>query len=132
MKNKKNYTLIIQIIEILSDMRSNHIKELINKLIILNRLSDEERDKLIQTNNDDLIIKSFDQQVQIALTHLLVLEFIKADKNWSFNIEYTTSYCLTEKGLKFINENKTITVCEKITLIKKEIDKITESLKRRP
>ena len=131
MKLKDRYSLMIQILELLSDKQLHHINELIVKLLLLNNLSNEERDRLIQTNNDKIIIKSFDQHVQIALIHLLVFNLIKANQVWSFNIEYTTSYCLTDKGIKFINDNNNKGKVEIADLLIKEMDQISKSLIRK-
>ena len=131
MGNENNYELMTLIMDVLSDKNTHHINELIRKLILMKNISAEEREKLIQTGNDKLIIRSFDQKVQIALTHLLVFDLIKADQRWSFNIDYSTSYCLAEKGIKFMDDNKSKSKFEIIGLFKKEMKQISESLIRK-
>ena len=129
MKALNNYNLMLQILDILSDNHSHHITNLIMKIGLVNNISIEEKNKLIQTNNENVIIKNFDQHIQIALTHLLVFELIKADKKWSINIEYSTSYQLTDQGLKFTDQNINATIEVKIDLLKMKMNTISESFK---
>lgn len=126
MKALNDYNLMLQILDILSDDQLHHINNLIEKIVLVNNISIKDKNKLIQTNNEELIIKSFDQNIQIALIHLLVFDFINADKNWNFNIEYTASYNLTEKGRKFIDQNKATSELEKINLLKIKMVAISE------
>lgn len=129
MKALNDYNLMLQILDILSDGQLHHINSLITKMVSINNISIEDRNILIETNNEKLIIKSFDQKVQIALTHLLVFELIKADRRWSLNIEYNTSYKLTNQGKEFIKDNKTSSSVKKISLLKMKMEAIAESLK---
>jgi hypothetical protein len=129
MKALNDYNLMLQILDILSDDQLHHINNLIEKIVLVNNISIKDKNKLIQTNNEELNIKSFDQHIQIALTHLLVFELINADKNWNFNIEYTTSYKVTDQGLKFIAKNKNASNEAKISQLKMKMKTISESLK---
>jgi hypothetical protein len=63
--------------------------------------------------------------------HLLVFEYIKSDNIWSLNIEYTSSYSLTDKGIEFINQIKDVGEKEKINLLKLKMDAITETIKKK-
>jgi predicted transcriptional regulator len=131
MKNDKKYNLILQILEIVSDKQWHHINDIITRLVFINNISLKDKNKLLETNNDNINIKSFDQDVQIALTHLLVFEYIKSDNIWSLNIEYTSSYSLTDKGIEFINQIKDVGEKEKINLLKLKMGAITETIKKK-
>ncbi len=120
---------MLQVLHILEDKGIHHINDLIEKLGSINKISKEDQDRLIQTNDEKIVIKSFDQKVQIALNHLLVFELINADRSWSLNIEYNNSYKLTNQGKEFVNQNKTSSSVKKIILLKMKMKAIAESIK---
>jgi hypothetical protein len=108
------YQMLFPLLQILLDGNVFHVTTLVEKLTIHYKLGEEEKNTLIRQAK--MNIKSFDQNVQIGLDHLLALNWVVADGQVGYNINYDISYRITRTGARFFEANK---ACAEKEFIKK-------------